>query len=212
MPGKFHHEQIYRGDAVLQKLSTTNIIIAGVGALGSNLADTLARQGAARLRLIDHDRVEEHNLGTQAYATSDIGQFKADAMKKHLFRIAGMEAESVRKELTADNARVLLKDAGLVVDCFDNSAARQITQAHARTARVPTLHAGLNTDYGEVVWDETYRVPRDVRGDVCDYPLARNLVLLTVSTLAETILTWLTTGERKSWSLTLRDLAIRAIT
>jgi molybdopterin/thiamine biosynthesis adenylyltransferase len=212
MPGKFHHEQIYRGDAVMAKLATTQIVIAGVGALGSNLADTLARQGTNRLRLIDYDRVEEHNLGTQAYAQADIGHFKAEAMKKHLFRIAGVEAESVRKQLTGDNARTLLKDAGLLVDCFDNSASRQLLQAYARATGVPTIHAGLNADYGEVVWDESYRVPRDVAGDVCDYPLARNFVLLTVSTLAETILTWLTSGERKSWSLTLRDLAIRAFT
>jgi molybdopterin/thiamine biosynthesis adenylyltransferase len=211
MPGKFRHEQIARGQQTIDQLAQLKIVIAGVGALGSNLADTLARQGAARLVLIDHDRVEEHNIGTQTYAQSDIGQFKADAMKKHLFRIAGVEADAVRKQLTTDNARVLLKDAGLVVDCLDNSASRQFLQTHARASSVPTLHAGLNVDYGEVIWDERYRVPGDVAGDVCDYPLARNLVLLTVTTLAETVLAFVSAGQRRNWTITLGDLAIRPV-
>lgn len=210
MPGKFHHESIYRGDAVLAKLARLSVAICGAGALGSNLAETLVRQGVARLRLIDHDRVEEHNIGTQTYAQSDIGQPKADALRKHLFRIAGVEVEAVRKELTAANVRALLKDVDLIVDCFDNSAARQLVQSHARATSTPALHAGLFEDYGEVVWDETYRVPRDpAAGDVCDYPLARNLAILTVTVAAEAIVAFVASGERRSASITLRDLAIR---
>jgi hypothetical protein len=195
MPGKFHHESLYRGEALLARLASLRIVICGAGALGSNLAETLARQGAARLRIIDHDRVEEHNLGTQSYSQADIGQPKADALRKHLFRIAGVEAEAVRKELTAANASASLKDADLTVDAFDNSASRELVQQHARRSQVATLHAGLFADYSEVVWDQQYRVPRDVAGDVCDYALARNVVLLTVATAAEEILCFAAGGD-----------------
>lgn len=211
MPGKFHHEVLYRGDPLLARLASLRIVICGVGALGSNLAETLVRQGVARLRLIDHDRVEEHNIGTQTYVQADIGQPKADALRKHLFRVAGVEAEAVRKQLTSDNARVLLKDVDLIVDAFDNSASREIVQQHARAAGIPTLHAGLFADYGEVVWDAAYRVPRDVAGDVCDYPLARNLVIMTVAIVAEEIIRWAGEQPRQNWSLTLRDFAVRVM-
>ncbi|HEV7301681.1 MAG TPA: ThiF family adenylyltransferase [Tepidisphaeraceae bacterium] len=208
MAGKFHHEAIYRGPDALAKLAQARLVICGAGALGSNLAETLVRQGVARLRVIDHDRVEEHNIGTQTYGQSDIGQPKVDALRKHLFRATGVEVDAIRKELNAATTRALLKDCDIVVDCFDNTASRQAVQDHARQAKVATLHAGLFADYGEVIWDEQYRVPRNVAGDVCDYPLARNLVTLTVAIAAEAILRFVIAGERKNWSITLRDLSV----
>jgi hypothetical protein len=59
-----------------------------------------------------------------------------------------------------------------------------------------------------VVWDEVYRVPRDVAGDVCEYPLARNLVLLSVAIASETIVRFILGGERRSRSATLTDFAV----
>jgi hypothetical protein len=83
----------------------------------------------------------------------------------------------------------------------------------SRAQGSPTLHAGLFADYGEVAWDEAYRVPRDPAAgtNVCDYPLARNLILLTVSVMAETILRAVAASERTNWTITLRDLSIRQL-
>lgn len=78
-------------------------------------------------------------------------------------------------------------------------------------AGIPCLHAGLFADYGEVIWNERYRVPRDSGDDVCDYSLARNLVLLTVTVAAETLLRWVATGVQENWSITLQDLAVRPL-
>lgn len=96
-----------------------------------------------------------------------------------------------------------------MVDCLDNRAGRLCVQEACRQYQIPLLHGGMNGDYAEVVWDAAYTVPSGAGEDVCDYPLARNLVTLTVSTLAESILTWLDNEEQQSWSLTLRDFAIR---
>jgi len=62
-----------------------------------------------------------------------------------------------------------------------------------------------------VIWDERYRVPQDVAGDVCDYPLARNLILLAVAVASEVIVRFVLEGERKDFSVTLRDFAIRPL-
>jgi hypothetical protein len=77
--------------------------------------------------------------------------------------------------------------------------------------QLPCLHVGLYADYGEVIWDEHYRVPQDVQGDVCDYPLARNLVLLVVALASEAVLRYVLDGLRQDWSATLRDFAIRPL-
>ena len=81
MAGKHHHENLYRGPDALSKLAAVRVTLCGAGALGSNLADTLARQGFRRLRVIDRDRVEEHNVGTQTYGENDVGAWKADVLR-----------------------------------------------------------------------------------------------------------------------------------
>jgi molybdopterin/thiamine biosynthesis adenylyltransferase len=207
MPGKFHHETLYRGDATLAKLAGTQITFCGVGAVGSNLAEALARQGVTQVRVIDHDRVEEHNVSTQAYGVSDVGVWKVEALRNRLFRAAGAEIDPVRKQLTAQNAKQLLAGAGLVIDSFDNSASRKLVQETARALHLPCLHVGLAADYFEVIWDEVYRVPGDAQGDVCDYPLARNLVTLAVAVCAEVVLRYVADGSKESWSGTLGDFA-----
>lgn len=211
MADKFHHEGIYRGADAVAKLGSQKLTICGVGALGSNLADNLARQGFRQLRVIDRDRIEEHNVGTQLYGESDIGGWKVDVLRQRLFRTTGVEIEAIRKELTDRTAKGLLEDGGLVIDTFDNSASRRLVQEQCRALELSCLHVGLYADYGEVIWDERYRVPQDVAGDVCDYPLARNLIMLVVGVASEAIVRFALNGARQDYSVTLRDFAIRSL-
>lgn len=208
---KFHHEEIYRGKESVAKLAKFRLTICGAGALGSNLIDNLTRQGFASIKVIDFDRVDLHNVNTQVFGVKDAGALKVDALKNLVYRNVGVEITAVNKKLESGNAKTLLKDSDLVVDCFDNHEARQIVQNEVRERKLTCLHTGLFEDYGEVVWDETYRVPKNAVGDVCDYPLARNQVMLTVAVATEEILDhFLTkTPRRTSWSITLKDMAVR---
>jgi molybdopterin/thiamine biosynthesis adenylyltransferase len=211
MAGKFHHEELYRGTDLAAKLAAARVTLCGAGALGSNLADTLARQGFRQLKVIDRDRIEQHNVSTQIYGEGDVGAWKVEVLRGQLFRACGIEIEAINKELTDRTAAKFLKDASIVVDTFDNSASRQLVKDHCGKGGIACLHAGLFADYGEVVWNERYRVPGDAGQDVCDYPLARNLVLLTVSVAAEALLRFIDTGAQENWSITLRDFAIRPL-
>jgi molybdopterin/thiamine biosynthesis adenylyltransferase len=211
MAGKFHHEQLYRGLDNMAKLAAVQVTLCGAGALGSNLADNLVRQGFTTLKVIDRDRVEEHNISTQIYGESDVGAWKVEVLRNRLFRACGAEIEAINKELNERNCRSLLKGAGIVLDTFDNSASRRLVQEHCRAQKTPCLHVGLFADYCEVIWDENYRVPADVAGDVCDYPLARNLVLLAVALASETLLQFVLAGTRRDLSATLNDFAVRPL-
>jgi molybdopterin/thiamine biosynthesis adenylyltransferase len=213
MPGTFHHESLYRGPDPLAKLSSLRLTLCGVGAVGSNLADNLVRQGAAKLRVIDHDRVEQHNISTQIYDESDVGVWKVEALRNHLFRACGVEIEIIRKELDAANARALLKNSDLVIDAFDNAPSRQCVQDQARAAGTPCVHVGLFEDYCEIIWDGQYRVPPPAAAGpaICDYPLARNLVMLATAIASEAIVRWIATGIQSSFSATLKDFAVRTL-
>ncbi len=209
MADKFLHETLYRGREAIARLGQAQITICGAGALGSHLIDTLARQGACRLTVIDQDRVEEHNIGTQIYEAGDIGAFKAEVMQARCFRATGIELEAVAKQLTERNVARLLRGTSLVVDTFDNSASRRLVTEHCRAQNLACLHLGMNADYGEVMWNEIYRVPSDVlEGNICEYPLARNLILIIVALGSEAILRFLLEGRKESYSFTLRDLSV----
>jgi molybdopterin/thiamine biosynthesis adenylyltransferase len=211
MAGAFHHEQLYRGRDAVVRLGEARLTLCGAGALGSHLAENLVRQGIQSLRVVDRDRVEDHNVGTQVYGEADVGARKADVLRARLFRSTGVEIEALAKELTGRTARALLPDSGLVLDTFDNSVSRRLVQEHCRGRGVQCLHVGLAGGYAEVVWDGDYRVPDDTGLDACDYPLARNLVLLAVAVASEVVVRFLLDGERQNWSVTLVDFAVRPL-
>ena len=132
MNDKFLHERIYRGSDEIARLASVPITLCGAGALGSLLADNLARQGFSRWKVIDRDRIEEHNVGTQLYGESEVGAWKVEVLRNRLFRAVGVEIEAVAKELTARNAVTLLKGSGVVIDTFDSFASRQLVQDRCR--------------------------------------------------------------------------------
>ncbi len=209
MPGITHHERFYRGNDVIERLSRASITICGAGALGSNLADSLVRQGATKLRVIDNDRVEEHNVGTQIYDKADVGGWKVDVLRGHVFRSVEVDIDARRVELTDRTVRKCLRDSDIVVDAFDNTAAREIVTRYCRESELPCLHIGLAADYAEVVWNERYSVPNNGDEDICDYPLARNIVQLAVTIGCEILMCWITGGEQSDYSITLSDFAVQ---
>lgn len=211
MARKFTHEESYRGKDLLDKLAKKQIILCGAGALGSNLADMLCRQGVSKLRVIDMDRVEVHNIGTQIYGDADVGAMKVAALKNRIFRDSGVEIEVVDKELREGNAKKFLKGADLVLDTFDNNKSRQMIRDHCRSEKLNLLHLGLNDSYGECIWDEYYKVPSDsVEGNTCDYPLSRTIILILVCIGAEEVMRYCIDNLKdRNWSITLKDLSIK---
>lgn len=200
----FFHEQLYRTHTVMAKLQDYPVTICGAGALGANLTENLARAGFSQLKVIDRDRIEERNLSTQPYYRSDIGAFKAKILANNLYRAIATKVEAQTKELTPANAAQLLSGSQLIVDVFDNSTSRQAVKVYADKTGIPCLHAGLSTEYAEVIWNELYRVPGDANNDICDYPLARNLVMLTVAVACEAIVSFIVTGDRRNFTITLK--------
>jgi molybdopterin/thiamine biosynthesis adenylyltransferase len=121
--------------------------------------------------------------------------------------------KTVDKELTQQTIKKVLKGADLVIDAFDNRKSRQLLQEYCREAKLNCIHAGMFQDYGEIVWDKEYTVPQETAGaqDVCEYPLARNLVSFVVTILAEEVVDFFVSKKPRlaSWSITLKDLSIR---
>lgn len=208
----FFHEERHRGRDFLARSKDFPVTLCGAGALGAHIAEGLARAGFGRLRLIDHDRVEERNLSTQPYQRADVGGYKASILAHMLYRAVGTQVDAQPRTLDEGTVPKLLKASPLVVDAFDNSISRGIVARWCAETRTPCLHAGLGPDYGEVLWNAVYRVPSAAWDDSCDYPLARNLVTLTAAVACEAVIRFVANGQQQSYTITLKDLAIRSFT
>jgi predicted ThiF/HesA family dinucleotide-utilizing enzyme len=208
----FLHETIYRD---LRSAAEQLVTICGAGALGANLAETLARMGLGRLRVIDRDRIEAHNLSTQPWTQQEVGTPKARTLANALYRAVGARVEPQHIELTPANATTLLNGSRIVVDAFDNLTARHAVAAAAAQFGTPCLHIALGSsgDYGCGLWDAAY-VTNDTAApgeDTCDYPLTRPLALLVVAAAAEVVVEHLRDGSRHGFEVTLRDLQMGMI-
>lgn len=76
MHGYFHPSQVKK-----------TIHIIGCGAVGSTIAENLARCGLTDFVLYDDDIVESHNIVNQMFREKDIGQKKVDALADILCEI-----------------------------------------------------------------------------------------------------------------------------
>jgi molybdopterin/thiamine biosynthesis adenylyltransferase len=207
----FFHEQLYRSAAVMSLIKNFPVTVCGAGALGANITESLARSGFGQLKVIDRDRIEERNLSTQPYYRSDIGAFKAKILANNLYRALGVSIDAHSKELTPANADRLLAASATVIDTFDNSVGRQAVKDYCASASLPCVHVGLAADYSEIIWNQHYRVPSAANDDVCDYPLARNLVILTVAVACEVIVTFAATKEQQNLTCTIGDFAVKPL-
>jgi len=64
----------------LKALENVKAMVVGCGGIGGYAAILLAKMGVPNMVLIDHDEVEEVNVGTQIYSGDDVGKDKADVL------------------------------------------------------------------------------------------------------------------------------------
>lgn len=130
----FLHELLLRTPIIMARLKDFPVTVCGDGPLGANIRENLAPSGFGKLVVIDRDRIEERNISTQSYYKTDFGAYKVKILTNTLYRALRITVEGRSKELTVANAPQLLRDAGIVIDTFDNSMARQAVKDYCNNA------------------------------------------------------------------------------
>ncbi len=75
--------EVILGNQGLAQLTKSTVLVLGVGGVGSNCIEALARGGVGHLIIADKDVVSASNINRQAVAyTSTIGQKKVDVMER----------------------------------------------------------------------------------------------------------------------------------
>lgn len=130
-----------------ERIRRSTVVVIGCGALGTHLAEYLARAGVGRLRLIDRDVVDWSNLQRQiSYVERDAEERtpKAIALARRLAE-ANREVElDVRAEdLRPENAIETCRGADIIVDGTDNIPTRFLLNDVSLALEIPWVYGGV---------------------------------------------------------------------
>jgi len=127
------------------RLGRASVVIVGVGALGSAIAEQACRAGVGRIRLIDRDVVEASNLQRQTlYTLADAEEARPKALAAAERLAALTDAVVIEPrvtEVTAANVSDLIAGADLVWDGGDTFALRHLVNEACCRAGIPWIYA-----------------------------------------------------------------------
>jgi adenylyltransferase/sulfurtransferase len=140
------------GAAGQEKIGNSRVAIIGLGALGTVIANNLARAGVGYMRLIDRDFVELSNLQRQTiFDEEDVRENlpKAVAAVRHLEKVnSTITLEAVVSDVNSSNIETLLADIDLVMDGTDNFETRFLLNDACLKKNIPWVHGAVLGSYG----------------------------------------------------------------
>ena len=150
--GIFQRTELLVGQELMGKIMSKNVIIFGIGGVGSWCAESLIRSGIQRLTIVDSDRVCMTNINRQLHATTlTVGEVKTDALKKRLLEInPAAEITAIQKIYNRDNHDIFeLEKYDFIVDAIDSLGSkihliRQATRTNA--VLISSMGASLKMD------------------------------------------------------------------
>ena len=167
----FSRTELVLGKDAIKKLNDSNVIVFGVGGVGSYAVEALVRSGLGKITIVDNDQVCLSNLNRQLIALqSTIGQFKVDAFEKRIHDINPQcEVTKLRMFYLPETAdQIDLSSYDYIVDCIDTVTAKLELAVRAQKAGTPII-SSMGT--GNKTHPELLKVADISKTSVC--PLAR---------------------------------------
>ena len=114
-------------------MDAPKIVVVGCGGTGGFVVEGLCRLLANSdldLLLVDHDRVEPHNLLRQNFFEGDVGKFKSQALAERMARQygrpVGYSVYPYDRDLLNEATGIGMRQIkGIIIGCVDNADARR---------------------------------------------------------------------------------------
>ncbi|KFI34490.1 thiamine biosynthesis protein ThiF, partial [Peptococcaceae bacterium SCADC1_2_3] len=152
--GRYARQTLFPGigEEGQKKLGNSTVVIIGCGALGTTVATVLVRAGVGRIRIIDRDFIEDHNLQRQIlFDENDIKNQlpKAIAAQRHLQKVnSTVEIEGLVADVNHTNIEKLVQGASLVLDGLDNLETRFLINDVSLKQKIPWIYGSAISSYG----------------------------------------------------------------
>ena len=140
----------------LEKLKNSNILIVGVGGVGSFAAEFIARAGVGKITIVDGDTVDITNINRQLPALhSTVGMPKIDVVGDRLMDInPELQLTKVQEFLSPERAfEIVTEEYDYVLDCIDSLTPKLNLIMAAKRKRVKiisSMGAGGKMDASKV--------------------------------------------------------------
>lgn len=142
MTKRWNRTKLVLGEEALLKLQNSNVLIFGIGGVGSYTIEALARSGIGSLTIVDKDVVDETNINRQLVATvSTIGEPKVDIMKKRILDInPDCQVKSVSMFYLPETEEELdFSKYDYIVDAVDTVTAKIAIICRAKREGIPVI-------------------------------------------------------------------------
>lgn len=106
-----------------QRVKDQDILLAGLGGIGSHVAFLLSRLQPHRILIMDPDYVEESNLSGQLYGVHNIGNSKTSSVGEVMTRYSDFHAYSTIQEAFTEETSY---SSDIMICGFDNMTARSV--------------------------------------------------------------------------------------
>lgn len=131
-----HHQQLIR---------QANILIIGLGGVGSWAVEALARSGVTQLTLVDFDDICISNTNRQLHTLdSVIGQFKVDALRERIALISpDIQVDTICQPFEPATADQILKPSyTCVIDAIDDFSAKCVLLSECYRRQISVVTTG----------------------------------------------------------------------
>ena len=158
------------GEEGQRRLLGSTTLVLGCGALGTVVADTLARAGVGHLVIVDRDFIELTNLQRQVlFDEQDVAEAipKAEAAKRKLARVnSQVKVTAIVDDINFRNIEKFADGADILVDGRDNFETRYLATDCAVKHGIPYMYGGAvgtvgaafailpHTEQGTAPWEQ----------------------------------------------------------
>lgn len=130
------------GKDALEKLKNSNVIVFGLGGVGSYTVEALARAGVRRITVVDKDCVDITNINRQLYALhSTVGRPKSELAKTRILDInPECKVTAIQKMYLPENeAEFNLDTFDYIIDAIDCVTAKISLAESAQKYNIPII-------------------------------------------------------------------------
>lgn len=139
---RFSRTELLIGADGLSTLANKNVMICGIGGVGSYAAEALGRAGVGQITLVDFDDICLTNVNRQIHATSSsVGKAKVVVMAERLRDInPAANISAIKEFFSSESAEKLLTPRpDYVLDAIDHFTAKTSLITTCRQLEIPVI-------------------------------------------------------------------------
>lgn len=157
-------------EEIHKSIRNKDVVIIGVGGVGTVILDSLQRMGFHNFTIIDYDFVEKSNLNRQLlFKEKHIGEYKVEAVSKEL--LTGCNVTKHQKKISSvkDMEDLSIYKADFIINCADTpNDIGNIVHQFAKSYDIPSISGGVGIDSGQwgPIYDESHKFQDGISNNI----------------------------------------------